>query len=177
VDPTIEVHSEYLSKPPNFSGFDSAALAFQAAERMYARGADVIYEAAGSSGTGVFEAAVQMSDDVPRALWAIGVDIDVYRSLSANDPWRPHILTSMVKRYDRVVHELLGEYSQGHFRTGARQFDLSSGGVDLAYSGGFIDDIRPQIDGLRRQVISGEIVVPTIPPERKDQASKLGLAS
>jgi basic membrane lipoprotein Med (substrate-binding protein (PBP1-ABC) superfamily)/DNA-binding SARP family transcriptional activator len=172
VDPNIEVQASYLSKPPDMTGFDNDILAFQVAERMYGDGADVIYHAAAASGTGVFEAALQLSDDLGRHLWAIGVDIDQYRSLDADDPWRPHILTSMVKRYDRAVYAILEEYANGDLKPGARQFDLADGGVDLADSGGFIDDIRPQLDALRARIIAGEIDVPTIPPDKDDEAAE-----
>jgi basic membrane protein A len=35
--------------------------------------------------------------------------------------------------------------------------------VGISYSGGFIDDVRPQIEDLRAKIIAGEIVVPTKP--------------
>jgi hypothetical protein len=38
--------------------------------------------------------------------------------------------------------------------------------VDISYSGGSIDDIRPQIEEFRRQIIAGEIVVPSTPAEK-----------
>jgi basic membrane lipoprotein Med (substrate-binding protein (PBP1-ABC) superfamily) len=40
VDPSIEIRSTYLTEQ-GFSGFNSETLAFQVAERMYRRGADV----------------------------------------------------------------------------------------------------------------------------------------
>ena len=38
-----------------------------------------------------------------------------------------------------------------------------AGGVDLALSGGFIDDIQPQLEQLRSEIVAGEIDVPTSP--------------
>ncbi len=165
VDPSIEIRSTYLTEQ-GFSGFNSETLAFQAAERMYRRGADVIYHAAGASGFGLFEAALQLSDDLGRHLWGIGVDTDQYRELSAGDPWRPHVLTSMVKRYDQAVYALLAAYARGTFAPGSRELELDVRAVDISCSGGFIDDIRPQIEEFRRQIIAGEIVVPSTPAEK-----------
>ncbi len=62
-----------------------------------------------------------------------------------------------------AVYEVLRDYSRGIFMSGARQFGLAEGVVDIAYSGGFIDDIRPQIEDLRAQIIAGDVVVPSKP--------------
>ena len=104
-----------------------------------------------------------LSPELGRQLWAIGVDTDQGGELSADDPWKRHILTSMQKRYDRATSVVVGEYSRGVLTRGARVFDLASGGVDLALSGGFIDDIQPQLEQLRSEIVAGEIDVPTSP--------------
>jgi len=160
VDPGIDIRSEYLTEPPNFSGFGNETLGFQAAERLYRGGADIVFHAAGVSGFGVFESATQLSPELGRQLWAIGVDTDQGGELSADDPWKRHILTSMQKRYDRATSVVVGEYSRGVLTPGARVFDLASGGVDLALSGGFIDDIQPQLEQFRSQIVAGDIEVP-----------------
>jgi len=69
----------------------------------------------------------------------------------------------MVKMVDVVVYEVLRDHARGIFTSGVRRFGLAEGGVDIAYSGGFIDDIRPQIENLRAQIIAGDVVVPTTP--------------
>jgi len=79
--------------------------------------------------------------------------------------WPSHVLTSMVKRVDVAVYEVLRDRSQGIFTPGVRRFGLAEGGVDIAYSGGFIDDIRSQIEDLRAQIIAGDVVVPSEPAE------------
>ncbi len=53
-DVTIDV--TYLTQPPDFSGFGDPAKGKTAAEGMYQGGADIVYQAAGGSGSGVFEA-------------------------------------------------------------------------------------------------------------------------
>jgi basic membrane protein A len=40
---------------------------------------------------------------------------------------------------------------------------LKTDGVGYATSGGYLDDIVPQLEELKAKVISGEIVVPTMP--------------
>jgi len=138
---------------------------------MYGGGADAIYHAASASGRGVFQAAAEIQD---RHVWAIGVDVDQYQEIAAMDPkdappelhiaaWPSHVLTSMVKRVDVAVYEVLRDHSRGIFTSGVRHFGLAEGVVDIAYSGGFIDDIRPQIEDLRAQIIAGDVVVPSKP--------------
>ena len=107
-----------------------------------------------------------MSAELGRKVWAIGVDEDQYAALAPSDPWRQHILTSMTKNYDRATIAYLEEFSKGEFKPGARELNLGNGGVDLATSGGFIDDIQPELERLRRQVVEGDITVPTTPSSR-----------
>jgi basic membrane lipoprotein Med (substrate-binding protein (PBP1-ABC) superfamily)/DNA-binding SARP family transcriptional activator len=171
VDPSIEVQSTYLTPYFDISGFRSPTLGLLFAERLYRHGVDVIYHAAGESGDGVFSAAAEMSD---RHVWAIGVDVDQYEEFAAIRPedvppeidiaaFPSHVLTSMVMRIDVEVYKVLEDYSRGVFTPGVREFGLAEGGVGISYSGGFIDDVRPQIEDLRAKIIAGEIVVPTKP--------------
>jgi basic membrane protein A len=169
VDPGIELRSTYLTPYHDYSGFSSPTYAFHVATDIYRWGADVIYHAAGASGGGVFQAAAEIRD---RHVWGIGVDVDQYQEFAAMDPeaappelhvaaWPSHVLTSMVIRVDVAVFEVLRDHSRGIFIPGVRQFGLAEGGVDIVYSGGFIDDIRPQIEDLRAQIIAGDVVVPS----------------
>jgi basic membrane protein A len=118
----------------------------------------------------VFQAAAEIRG---RHVWAIGVDVDQYQEIAAMDPKDApelhiaavpsHVLTSMVKRVDVAIYGVLRDYSRGIFTSGVREFGLAEDGVDIAYSGGFIADIRPQIEELRAQIIAGDIVVPSKP--------------
>ena len=178
VDPNIRVLAVYLAAPPDLPAFDSPPLALEAATAMYGDGADVIFHAAGDAGIGVFEAAVQESSS-DRHLWAIGVDSDQVESVTqlpgVIDPaaWQRHILTSMIKRQDLIVYEILEDFARGEVRSGARNFSLESGAVDISYTGGFIDDIRPRIEALRDSINDGEIDVPCIPADRVEVAREV----
>ena len=181
IDPDVQVLSTYLAEGTDYEiGFASPLSARQAARDMYADGADVIFHAAGGSGIGVFEAATEMSNR-DRQLWAIGAETDQFETVALlpgvvdPEPWRGHILTSMIRRPDLAIYTALEEYARGEFRSGARTFDLASDGVGLAYSGGFIDGIQPRIEDLGARIIAGQITVPCIPPDRVDDALKRGL--
>ena len=152
VNPDIEVQSSYLTQPPDFGGFNDPAKGREAATGMYDAGADVVYHAAGGSGSGVFEAAVDAD------AWAIGVDADQYTI--TDEGLREVILTSMLKKVDVVTAAFITDVAEGTATAGETVFDLASDGVGYATSGGFIDDLTDQLDGYAEQIISGEITVP-----------------
>ena len=156
VKPDVKVQAKYLSQPPDFSGFGSPDKGRETANGMYDAGADVVYAAAGGSGTGVFQAAV-----AKKAL-AIGVDSDQYESVG--DPkLQPVILTSMIKRVDVAVFETLEKFAKKEPIPAQTSFDLSIDGVGYSESGGFVADIKPQLEELKAKIIDGSITVPTTP--------------
>jgi basic membrane lipoprotein Med (substrate-binding protein (PBP1-ABC) superfamily)/DNA-binding SARP family transcriptional activator len=167
IDPDIEVLTTYLARTS--SGFSSFNLGLDAARAMYRAGADVIFHQAGTSGLGVFEAAHTESEAQGRHLWAIGTDSDQYATLpllarrEGFDPqtWQSHVLTSLIHRYDIVIESMVGDYVQGRFVAGVREYGLAEGAFEVADSGGFLHDLRPVIDELRAAIIAGEIEVPS----------------
>jgi basic membrane protein A len=158
-NPDAEILSQYISQPPEFSGFNDPAKGKEIAGAMYEDGADVVYSAAGGSGLGVFQAASEAGS--PGEVWAIGVDSDQYELVG--EDLQPYILTSMLKKVDVAVYEAIKGYAEGNFQAGLQEFDVESGGVDYSTSGGFVDDITDEIDEFAQQIISGEIEVPTAP--------------
>ena len=73
-------------------------------------------------------------------------------------------MTSMLKRVDNAVQAYIDSFVDKKVQGGKDVVnDLSTDGVGLATSGGFIDDIKGQIDEYRKKIISGEIKVPTQP--------------
>src|SRR3546814_18529869 len=108
--------------PPDFSGFNDPAKGKEIALGQYSAGADVIYHAAGGSGGGLFEAALETGD-----VWAIGVDSDQY--LTAEEAVQDVIITSLIKRVDVAVFEAIRSFTEGNLEAGAQEFDLSNDGV------------------------------------------------
>ncbi|MEW9526970.1 BMP family protein [Microbispora sp. NPDC049125] len=151
VNPKITVRVKYLTRPPDLTGFDDPAGAMRAARKMYDAGADVVYQAAGGSGAGVFEAAAKAGS------WAIGVDSD--QAATAAPAVRDHILTSMVKRVDVAVYDYIAGLLDGTDKSGPVIYDLKLGGVDYSTTGGHINDIQPRLEELKQQIIIGKIKV------------------
>jgi basic membrane protein A len=156
VKPDVIVDVQYLSPAGDFSGFSDPQKGKLVAGGMYQAGADVVFHAAGGSGVGVFEAAVEADKR------AIGVDSDQWQTAPADQ--QAVIMTSMLKRVDNAVEAFIADFVEGNVE-GATDIvnDLSTQGVGLAESGGFIADIQDVIDDYSQQIISGEITVPTTP--------------
>ncbi|WP_229022832.1 BMP family lipoprotein [Actinomarinicola tropica] len=159
VNPDIQVEVSYISQPPDFSGFNDPARAREIAASMYQGGADVIYHAAGGSGNGLFEAAADAGE--PGEVWAIGVDSDQYEIVG--EPLNQYILTSMLKRVDNAVYQIIERYVGGEDISGVQEFDLESEGVGYSTSGDFLGDITGDLDAFAEQITAGDIEVPTAP--------------
>lgn len=161
VNPDIEVTSSYITEFPDFDGFFAPDRAKEIASAMYESGADIVYHAAGGSGGGLFEAAKEASEASGSKVWAIGVDSDQYNT--ADDAVKEYILTSMLKRVDVAVFEIINDQAADGFAAGNTVYDLSVDGVGYSTTGGFVDDIADQLEDYKAQIIAGDIVVPIEP--------------
>ncbi|MGI5485952.1 BMP family lipoprotein [Microtetraspora malaysiensis] len=151
----IKIQTKYLSQPPDFTGFNDPAKGKTAAQGMYDAGADVVYQAAGGSGGGVFEAAKDAG------AMAIGVDSD--QAKTADKAVADVIITSMLKKIDVAVYDYLKNFVAGDVKSGELRYDLKAGGVDFSTTGGKVDDIKSQLDEYKNKIINGEITVSTTP--------------
>ena len=158
VNPDIEIEIEYVSDDPSI-GFNDPARGREIGAAMYEAGADVVYAAAGASGTGVLEATADAGE--PGEVWNIGVDSDLYEQVDAD--LQPYILTSMLKRVDVAVHTVIEAEVNGEFAAGIQVFDLSVDGVGYSTSGGFVDEYAATLEALKAAIIDGTIVVPSVP--------------
>ncbi|MCW2763729.1 MAG: family transporter substrate-binding protein [Aeromicrobium sp.] len=154
--PSIKVEVSYIQES-DLKGFGDPAGGKAAATGEFDKGADVVYHASGASGSGVFDAAVEAGD----GKWAIGVDSDQY--LTATAAQKPHILTSALKRVDVATYDFIKTVNAGKPATSYTTYDLKNDGVGYSTAGGFIDDIKSDIDGYKAKIVSGDIKVPTKP--------------
>jgi basic membrane protein A and related proteins len=141
---------------PSFVGVGEAAWndpvrAKELAAAEVSKGADVIFAAAGNSGLGVFDAAEQYG------VYVIGVD--------SNQNWiKPgRVLTSMVKRVDNALVEIIAERVRGRIRGGVHSYGLGDGGIGYAmdpYNRGLIPPaVLREVEEARRRILSGDIRV------------------
>ena len=154
IDPEVEVLVEYIGD--DTTAFNDPVKGEQLSTAMYDDGAEIIYHAAGASGAGLFNAAVEAQKV------AIGVDSDQY--LTASPEQQPLILTSMLKRVDVAVFNSIEAVGAGSLG-GSQVFGMAEDGVDYATSNPeeLTADITEQLDAFKQQIIDGTIVVPDTP--------------
>ena len=122
------------------------------------KGADVIFTAAGNSGLGAFDAVEQQGKRNGRAThYVIGVD-------SNQNMVKPgFVLTSMVKRVDNVVYDIVQDVVNGRFSPGLHVFGLDKDGVGYSMDEFNRDLITPeaiqQVEEAKKKIIGGEIKV------------------
>jgi len=149
VNPNIRVLKNYVGITD--AAWNNPGKGRELANSQYEQGADVIFQAAGNSGLGVFDAAEAYDK------FAIGVD--------ANQNWvKPgHILTSMLKRIDNAVYSVVQDEVAGKFKGGVHIYGLDNNGVDYAldqYNRDLIPpDVIERVNKAKQDIIAGRIKV------------------
>ncbi len=123
------------------------------------KGADVIFTAAGNSGLGAFDAVEQYGKgpDGEANRFVIGVD-------SNQNGVKPgYVLTSMVKRVDNAVYDVVKEVLEKRFRGGFHTFGLDKDGVAYAmdqHNKSLVpQEVIQKAEAAKQKIISGEIKV------------------
>ena len=134
----------------NANSFTDATIGSAAATDMITKGADVIYHAAGGTGSGVIEACAT------NKVWAIGVDTD-------QSPLAPdYVVTSAMKRVDTAAQDISLAVLNDTFQAGTHVYDLANGGVDIAPTRTLLsDEIIAAVEAAKAEIIAGTIVVPS----------------
>lgn len=154
VRPDIDITVDYLGSESDEGAWESPEEAAEIATRWYAEGIDVIYSPSSLSSEGVIDAAVLAGE----GKWVVGYDYDDY--LFARPGRQEVFLTSMVKRYDEIVY-LTVQAAQADDLDSLPEFaGVAVDGVGYSTSGGFVDDLVPQLDEWKAQIASGAIIVP-----------------
>jgi basic membrane protein A and related proteins len=152
VCPTCRILSAYAGSEPK--AFADPPLGQELAAAEYGQGADIIFHAAGKTGDGVFAAARQ------RKTRAIGVDSDQFESAPCC------VMTSMVKRVDVAVVDIIRDVIEGRFQGGLHELGLAEHGVtfvaDERNQGRLLPlDVVQKVNVLRDEIIAGKITVPS----------------
>ena len=121
------------------------------AKGQFDRGVDVIYAAAGSTGTGVLQAAKD------RGKLAIGVDSN------QNHLHPGTMLTSMTKRVDLAAYQSFKAAQAGTWKAGVSVLGLKEGGVDWALDQHneklVTADIKAKVEAAKTDIVAGKIAV------------------
>lgn len=144
IDSNIQVLSGYSNS------FADPAKGKELALSQIEQGSDVIFQAAGATGDGVIQAAKQKN------IFAIGVDSNQDGIAKGN------VLTSVMKRVDNAVYQLIEEGISGSYET-TLTLGLKENGVELSPMEFTKDIIKPEylekVEELKKQIIDGSIVV------------------
>lgn len=155
VRPDIKVLGAYAGS------WNDSAMGRQLAREMYGQGADIIFQVAGGSGIGVFQAAQESGK------YAIGVDSDQAQIIEHKDPAQAGvILTSMMKNVDLSLYRALKLHLEGKLPFGrAEHLGIREGGVGLAknryYEEATPVAVRTRINQTENDLKNGTIVVDT----------------
>ncbi|MDT4895836.1 MAG: basic rane protein [Acidobacteriota bacterium] len=148
-NPKINVLANYVGVTP--AAWNNPGQGKELAIAQIGKGADVIFTAAGNSGLGAFDAAEQQKRFV------IGVD--------SNQNWvKPgYVLTSMVKRIDNAVYQIVNERVSGRFQAGVHVYGLENEGVGYAvdqYNEKLIPpEVLQKVEAAKQDIINGKIQV------------------
>ncbi len=151
VDPKVKVLVSYAG------AFNDPAKGKELALAQYHQGADVIFQVAGFTGTGVIDAAKETNKMV------IGVDRD-------QNYLAPHnVISSMVKGLGKGVYNVGKLVIEGKFKGGPYRYGLAEGGVDIApsTSKNVPPDILAKVKKIKQMIIDGKIKPPATLDELK----------
>ena len=151
INPDIKVSTSYVGS------FTDTAKAKENALLLYNSGLSVIFAAAGQSGLGVIDAAVEQGKFV------IGVDSDQAEALKDSQPdMAAVIITSAIKNISDNAVKAVDRAMKGEIPYGTREvFGLADGAVGIAenefYDQLLSEEDRAQIEELKQKVIDGEV--------------------
>lgn len=157
VNPNIRVVVNYVGVTD--SAWNNPGKGKELALNQIDQGADVIFTAAGNSGLGAFDAVEQYGRNSSGEAnkFVIGVD-------SNQNGQRPgFVLTSMVKRVDNAVYDVVKEVKEGKFQGGFHAFGLDKNGVAYAMDENnkalIPQDVIIKVEEAKKKIVAGEIKV------------------
>jgi basic membrane protein A len=135
----------------NANNFGDIAGGNTAAKDMITKGADVIYHAAGGTGTGSMNACAEAQ------IWGIGVDAD--QAAVLNNDW---IVSSALKDTGAGCVAIAKDLKAGEFKGGEHHYTLADGAVGFATTGDHIPaDVLEKVEAAKQAIIDGTLTVPT----------------
>jgi len=157
VNPKIQIVQNYVGVTD--SAWNNPGKGKELALGQIEKGADVIFTAAGNSGLGAFDAVEQYGKNPQGEAnkFVIGVD-------SNQNMVKPgFVLTSMVKRVDNAVYDVVREVLDGKFDGGFHAFGLDKDGVAYAMDENNKSlvpaDVISRVEEAKQEIVSGRIKV------------------
>lgn len=145
VDPEVQVLKAYVGT--GAAAYNDPAKAKELATAQFSDGASIVFQVAGGSGLGVIDAAKEQNR------YAIGVDSN------QNGEAPGVVLSSMLKRVDNSVFDLIQMEATGSLRTGKTYlYGIQNDGVGLAedkyYNQHVPQECKDQVDRAKQDIAS-----------------------
>lgn len=153
VDPNVKVAVSYAGD------FVNPAKGKELSLIQYNSGVDIIFNVAGGTGLGIFDAAKE------KKKYAIGVDSDQALLLKDTDPEKANlIVTSAIKKIDSAILGAVKKLTEGTLEMGKRDIlSFVEDGVGIAendiYKSTFPEDLQAKIEEVKQKLINKEIKV------------------
>ena len=157
VNPNIRVLENYVGVTD--AAWNNPGRGKELALAQIAKGADVIFTAAGNSGLGAFDAVEERGRDANGRATHFVIGVDANQNMLKPG----FVLTSMVKRVDNAVYQIVQEVREKRFKGGLHVFGLESDGVGYVIDEHNKDLLTAEAiaaaEEAKRKIISGEIKV------------------
>ena len=147
-NPDVTVEVQYAND------YEDPAKGKECALALYGMGCDIVFQVAGKTGEGVFEAAKETGN------YAIGVDGD-QKYINPDV-----IICSMVKKVGKSIYDTVANMDE-NFKPGMIwNADMATGYIDVVYGDDTMpqqvsDELKAEVEALKLKIINGEITVPT----------------
>lgn len=149
-NPNIVVENIYAGD------FEDPAKGKESALTLYGKGCDIVFQVAGKTGEGVFEAAQETGN------YAIGVDAD-QKYINPDV-----IICSMKKEVGNSIYDAIAKFIEDGTWNGGTTWiaDMETGFIDVGYGDDTMtqqvsDELKEEVEAIKQKIISGEIVVDT----------------
>ena len=157
VNPDIRILENYVGVTD--AAWNNPGRGKELALAQIAKGADVIFTAAGNSGLGAFDAVEEKGRDASGRATHFVIGVDANQNMVKPG----FVLTSMVKRVDNAVYQIAEEVKSQRFKGGLHVFGLESDGVGYVVDEHNRDLLSPAAiaaaEEARKKIIAGEITV------------------
>lgn len=153
--PGVAVASQYANS------FSDPAAGKEVAKAQYGRGASIVFHAAGATGQGVNEAALEAQR------YAIGVDMDQFALHQASNPaLASRIVASVLKNVDVAIERAIARQLEGRLAFGrAESVGLAEGGVSLTRQSTVLAsapaDVLRSLDAVQADIVARRVEVPS----------------
>ncbi|MGI1819731.1 BMP family ABC transporter substrate-binding protein [Lactobacillus johnsonii] len=161
-----KLHKHIKVVSQTVGNFSDANKAHDIAQEMYNKKADVIFQAAGKSGQGVFKAAQEINQARPvgQKVWVIGSDEDQSKLgdyLAKGGQPSNFTLTSVIKSADLAVEDIATQTASGKFPGGKTlKYGLKNKGISLV-QGNLSYHTWIKVQKAKQKIIDGKIKVDT----------------